>query len=449
MKIALLGTDFGQAHAAVYAARDDVEVVMFGRNPAKTAHTADTFGFVSSTDSNRAFEDDFDLVDICLPLPLHAEYALRALDADKHALVELPLAGSMEDARRVAEVAGHGDKHMFVDMFERFIPANRALSDAVHKGTYGRLEQLSLWNRTAHLWPGVSLGLKALPLEAMHSDMDIVTRLFGMPERVEVSTVARDDDSAAIEAVLGFDGALVRDSVSSLAPMAWGARTGYTATFSEGVLESVSTMGYDGRPSGAVTVYTADGGREVELEPADQYAAMIDHVLACLRDEAENEIAPASVLDALQLTLDVDRRVNGSAGRVRHLAAQGRCRLPARHARCAIRPPAQVSCREGGRASRCATRGAAWSVARTQSPLRVSRGRPSSRLNVRPGMHLVQPLARTYRAPMDGPRMRQDGVAVSARRVQGCSRRSPWRRAASSRSSPPCSLGSTATATAL
>ncbi|WAL99451.1 hypothetical protein [Streptomyces sp. Je 1-369] len=93
------------------------------------------------------------------------------------------------------------------------------------------------------------MGLKALPLEAMHSDMDIVTRLFGMPERVEVSTVARDDDSAAIEAVLGFDGALVRDSVSSLAPMAWGARVGYTATFSEGVLESVSTMSYDGRPA--------------------------------------------------------------------------------------------------------------------------------------------------------------------------------------------------------
>ncbi|WAL99450.1 hypothetical protein [Streptomyces sp. Je 1-369] len=43
-------------------------------------------------------------------------------------------------------------------MFERFVPANRALSDAVHKGTYGRLEQLSLWNRTGHLWPGAPWG---------------------------------------------------------------------------------------------------------------------------------------------------------------------------------------------------------------------------------------------------------------------------------------------------
>ncbi|MEU9111679.1 Gfo/Idh/MocA family oxidoreductase [Streptomyces sp. NPDC048483] len=313
MKIALLGTGFGQAHAAVYAARrGDVEVVMFGRNPDKTAETAGKFGFASSSDLDQAFEDDFDLVDICLPVPLHAEYVLRALDADKHALVELPLAGTMDDARRVVEVTARSGKQVFVDMFERFIPANRALFDAVRDGTYGRLEQLTLWNWTAHLWPGVSLGLKTLPLEAMHSDMDIVTRTLGRPRSVEVTTVARDGDSAAIEATLGFDGAFARDSVSSLMPMAWGARGGYTATFSDGVLEAASSMGFDGKPTGTLTAYTAAGARELDLPPADQYTAVIDHVLACLRGEVANEIAPATALDALQLTLDIDQQVNGT-----------------------------------------------------------------------------------------------------------------------------------------
>ncbi|OAR22025.1 1,5-anhydro-D-fructose reductase [Streptomyces sp. ERV7] len=312
MKIALLGTGFGQAHAGVYAARGDVEVVMFGRNPDKTAETAARFGFAASTDLDRAFEDDFNLVDVCLPIPLHAEYALRALEAGKHALVELPLADNLADAQRVAEAAARSDRQVFVDMFERFIPANQALTDAARQGTYGRLEQLTLWNLTAPLWPGASLGLRALPLEAMHSDMDIITRTLGKPHSIDVTTVARNEDSASIEAALRYDGAFARDSVSALMPMSWGARGGYTATFSEGVLESVSTMGFDGKPSGALTAYTAEGAREVELAPADQYTAMIDHVLACLRGEAENEIAPASVLDALELTLDVDRLVNGA-----------------------------------------------------------------------------------------------------------------------------------------
>ena len=186
MKIALLGTGFGQAHAAVYAARTDVEVVMFGRDPDKTAKVAGQFGFAACTDIDNAFDDDsFDLVDICLPVALHADHVLRALQADKHALVELPLADNLTDAQRVVEAAERSDRQVFVDMFERFIPANRALLDAVRDGTYGRLEQLTLWNLTAHLWPGASLGLKALPLEAMHSDMDIITRTLGLPHELE------------------------------------------------------------------------------------------------------------------------------------------------------------------------------------------------------------------------------------------------------------------------
>ncbi|MDQ3765154.1 MAG: hypothetical protein M3460_27775 [Actinomycetota bacterium] len=71
-------------------------------------------------------------------------------------------------------------------------------------------------------------------------------------------------------------------------------------------------MGFDGKPTGAVTAYTADGARELELPPADQYTAMIDHVLAVLRGEADNQITPASTLDALKLTLDIDQKVNGT-----------------------------------------------------------------------------------------------------------------------------------------
>ena len=114
----------------------------------------------------------------------------------------------------MAEAAERSDRQVFVDMFERFIPTNRALFDAVHDGTYGRLEQLTMWNLTAHLWPGHSLGLKVLPLEAMHSDADIVTRTLGLPTDIHVTTLARDADSASIEATLTFGDAFIRDSVS-------------------------------------------------------------------------------------------------------------------------------------------------------------------------------------------------------------------------------------------
>ncbi|MGK5632141.1 Gfo/Idh/MocA family protein [Streptomyces sp. URMC 123] len=313
MRIALLGTGFGQAHAAAYAARGDVEVVMFGRDPEKTARTAGRFGFAPSTDLDTAFADpSFDLVDICLPIPLHAPTALRALEAGKHVLTELPMAATLEEGRELVAAAEASDRHMFVDMFERFIPANQALEDAVRDGTYGRLLELTAWSAVAPLWPGASLGLAALPMEAMHSDLDLITRALGMPREVNVTAVARDADAAAVEATFAFDGAIARSSVSSLRPMPWGGRGGYTAAFTDGVLESTSTMGHDGRPTATLTAWTGDGAREVELPQADQYAAMIDHVLAVLRGEADNRITPAGALDALRLTLRVDHQVNGA-----------------------------------------------------------------------------------------------------------------------------------------
>ena len=41
---------------------------------------------------------------------------------------------------------------------------------------------------------------------------------------------------------------------------------------------------------------------------------MIDHVLACLAGMAENLIEPASVLPALELTVDVHQRLIQQAG---------------------------------------------------------------------------------------------------------------------------------------
>ncbi|MEV4869874.1 Gfo/Idh/MocA family protein [Streptomyces syringium] len=312
MKIALLGTGFGQAHAAAYAARGDAEVVMFGRDPDKTAKVAGQFGFAASTDLDTAFTDpSFDLVDICLPIPLHTPMALRALEAGKHVLTELPMAATLEEGRQLVSAAEASDRQVFVDMFERFIPANRVLADTVHDGTYGRLRELTVWSAMAPLWPGASLGLRTLPMEAMHSDLDLITRALGMPRDIHVTAVARDADAGAVEATFAFDGAIARSSVSSLRPMPWGGRGGYTAAFTDGVLESTSTMGYDGKPTTTLTAYTGDGAHEVDLPPADQYAAMIDHVQAVLRGEAENQITPAGALDALELTLRVDQQVNG------------------------------------------------------------------------------------------------------------------------------------------
>jgi hypothetical protein len=82
-------------------------------------------------------------------------------------------------------------------------------------------------------------------------------------------------------------------------------RGGYRAVFTEGAIESTWTAGYDGRPTTTLTEYPRQGRREVDLPTRDAYTAVIDHVIACCQGQDTSRLSPASVLDTLQLTLDI------------------------------------------------------------------------------------------------------------------------------------------------
>jgi predicted dehydrogenase len=144
MKIALLGTGFGQAHAAVFAKRPDVnQVVVFGRTPQKLAAISGQFGFATTTDLDQAIADpSVDLVDICLPTALHADIAVRAMQAGKDVLIELPLAATLAGAHRIIAAQQATGRQAFVDMFSRFSPANTQLRHAVAGHRYGPLQAL-------------------------------------------------------------------------------------------------------------------------------------------------------------------------------------------------------------------------------------------------------------------------------------------------------------------
>jgi predicted dehydrogenase len=307
MKVGLLGTGFGIAHARIYHTHPEVsQVVVFGRTPAKLYAFAEEFGYATTTDLASVYDDPaVDLVDVCLPTPLHAEHVMRALDAGKHVLCELPLATTMDDARRVVDAQAASDRQAFVDMFGRFDPATEFLHAAIAQGRYGTLKTLTIELRTALLWEGYQIGLDSLAMDVLHSSLDTIVTALGRPESVTAMGVAKGSGSSAGEVLLGYPGAVVRCGASALLPKPYGMRGGYRAVFTDAAIESDWTAGYDGRPTTTLTEYTEQGSHEVDLPARDAYAAVIDHVIACCQGRDTSRLSPASVLDTLQLTLDI------------------------------------------------------------------------------------------------------------------------------------------------
>ena len=307
MKVGLLGTGFGIAHARIYHTHPQVsDVVVFGRTPAKLQAFAEEFGYATTTDLASIYDDPaIDLVDVCLPTALHAEHVLRALGAGKHVLCELPLATTMADARRIVDAQAASDRQVFVDMFGRFDPATEVLHTAIAQGSYGTLKTLAIELRSALLWEGYQIGLDSLAMDVLHSSLDAIVTALGRPESMTAMGVAKDTAASAGEVLLGYPTAIVRCSASALLPKPYGMRGGYRAVFTEGAIESSWTAGYDGRPTTTLTAYTQQGSREVDLPARDAYEAVIDHVVACCQGQETSRLSPASVLDTLQLTLDV------------------------------------------------------------------------------------------------------------------------------------------------
>jgi predicted dehydrogenase len=227
MKVGLLGTGFGIAHARIYHTHPQVsEVVVFGRTPAKLHAFAEEFGYATTTDPASIYHDPaVDLVDICLPTALHAEHVLRALHAGKHVLCELPLA-TMADARRIVDGQRASDRQVFVDMFGRFDPATELLHTAITEGRYGTLKTLSMELCTALLWEGYQIGLDSLAMDVLHSSLDAIVTALGRPESMAALGVAKDPAASAAEVLLGYPSAIVRCGASALLPAQalWDAR---------------------------------------------------------------------------------------------------------------------------------------------------------------------------------------------------------------------------------
>jgi predicted dehydrogenase len=211
----------------------------------------------------------------------------------------------MADARRIVDAAAASDRQVFVDMFGRFDPATEFLHTAITKGSYGTLKTLAMELRSALLWEGYQIGLDSLAMDVLHGTLDTIVTGLGRPESMTALGVAKGTAASAAEVLLGYPSAIVRSGASALLPQPYGMRDGYRASFTDATIESSWTAGYDGRPTTTLTEYTEQGQREIDLPARDAYAAVIDHVLACCQGRDSSRLSPASVLDTLQLTLEV------------------------------------------------------------------------------------------------------------------------------------------------
>lgn len=106
--------------------------------------------FAKNLDELLEIASDVDVINICVPNGLHAEMAIKAIEAGHHVVIEKPMALTLADAERVIYTSLRYRKQVFCVMQNRYSPPSVWIKEMVDSGKLGQIYMVQLncyWNR--------------------------------------------------------------------------------------------------------------------------------------------------------------------------------------------------------------------------------------------------------------------------------------------------------------
>lgn len=153
IKFAVIGQGhIGKRHAEMVRRNSDCELVAVCDSLPKEKLGLETITekFYTHIEDLLKAHPEVEVVNVCTPNGLHAEHSLKALDYNKHVVVEKPMALSKADCEKVIYSALHHHKTVFCVMQNRYSPPSIWLKEVVDKKIIGDIYMVQLncyWNR--------------------------------------------------------------------------------------------------------------------------------------------------------------------------------------------------------------------------------------------------------------------------------------------------------------
>lgn len=147
----------GKRHAAVIRATPNAELVAICDADVRVFADVTDARVVTSIESLLAQVPEIDVVNICSPNGLHAAHALAALQADKHVIIEKPMALHTTDCDAIIAAAKKHQKHVFCVMQNRFSPPSAWIKELIAANRLGSIFMVQVncfWNRDERYYTG-------------------------------------------------------------------------------------------------------------------------------------------------------------------------------------------------------------------------------------------------------------------------------------------------------
>lgn len=142
----------GKRHAEMITRDEKAELVALCdiRPKAELGVEAYPVPFAKNLEELLKIASDVDVINICVPNGLHAEMAIKAIEAGHHVVIEKPMALTLADAERVIYTSLRYRKQVFCVMQNRYSPPSVWIKEMVDSGKLGQIYMVQLncyWNR--------------------------------------------------------------------------------------------------------------------------------------------------------------------------------------------------------------------------------------------------------------------------------------------------------------
>ena len=321
MTLAIVGLGFmGATHLKAAAGIPDLKLAVVSRDDKKlkgdlSAVAGNMPGFDSQMDFSairayRSFPEvlldpDVEAVDLCLPTALHESFAIEALRAGKHVLVEKPMGLDRAACDRMIDEAEKADRVLMAAQVLRFFPAYASLKDWVETGRAGQIHAATLRRRCAAPGWGPWLRDKSQSgggvFDLLIHDIDMAQFLFGMP--VSVSATGHEDLANQIDVMIAQ---LFYPQFTVNITGGW-HHEGFPFSMEFSVVGDAGTMEYHvrdahptlyraGQPAQEIAPSEAIDGYRAEIEYFVSCASKNERPLRCLPEDSARAVALAQLL---------------------------------------------------------------------------------------------------------------------------------------------------------
>lgn len=155
-------------------------------------------------------KEKLDILDICLPTYLHADYSINAMEMGINVICEKPISLKYEDVERVYAAAKKNNVKFMVAQVLRFWREYTALKEIIESNVYGKLlsgSMTRLGNVPKDKWDNWMSDPKRsglVPFDLHIHDLDFLIYTFGKPNSVNTYH-GKDDKQDYIHAIYQYD----------------------------------------------------------------------------------------------------------------------------------------------------------------------------------------------------------------------------------------------------